>query len=628
MRLSAWAIVGLLAAAGALTDPARSGELPVETFFRNPEYRRPRLSPSGRLLACLSPQGSRVGLAVVDLDSKRATWAFLPKDGDVRWFRWVGDGRLLVLGEEVDAEFGRYFAVDPDGRRFLRLDGAMRFYGLIPGSDREVRVEIPGEGLRGNYFTDLARLDVRTGSLQHEVRNPGQVRDWVADADGLVRAGWGLEGDHLRVVFRAGPGKPWETLARWGTTQDGLTPLAFSSDGQSLYVLHGGGANTLGLYRYDLARREPVDLMFRHEGADVESVVLHPSSHALLGVTYETDRSRIFWVDEAFRRTQAAVDSVLTNTANGTFDISRDGSRLLLFAGSDRDPGTFYLVRRGTKIGLEKLFETAPWIPLDELAEMRPVRYQARDGLTIHGYLTRPKGSGDGRAPLVVNLHGGPSSRDSWGFDPEVQFLANRGYAVLQVNFRGSSGYGGRLQRAGDREWGRKMQDDVTDGVRWAIAQGIADPDRVAIMGASYGGYAALAGLVFTPDLYRCGVCLAGPVDLDTFLKQWPTYALEEVRASFTARLGDAKRDRERLEAVSPLNCVDRIRAPVFLAYGGKDPKVPVSQGKQFAAELKKKGKPYELLIKDDEGHGFFKEENRLEYYQRVDAFLKTHLRP
>jgi dipeptidyl aminopeptidase/acylaminoacyl peptidase len=605
-----------------------SEELPVASFFRNSEHAQAGLSPSGQHLAALSPHGPRVGLAVVDLNTRTPQWAFASDELDVEWFQWVNDERLVFHVWDEEDEFGALLAADRDGKhqRSLKFERYWsRYLSKAPGSDKDIYVECTSRAADDAFFPHVARVDTYTGHFTIEVANPGYVLGWLVDHDGVPRVGVGVDRDRFRVIHRSKLGKPWETIASYGPAEDGPEPVGFTADNRSLYVLDGGGQATLGLYRFDLEQRKPVELLFRHQDGDVAGLIFHPRTHALVGVAYETDRPRRFWADPEYRRFQANVDLVFTNGLNYRASASRDGSKVLLLSTSDRNPGTYYLVDWASK-KWEQLFEVAPWIPVEQMAEMKPLTYRSRDGLLIHGYLTLPANGPRTNLPLVMDVHGGPWVRDSWGYNPEVQFLANRGYAVLQVNFRGSAGYGIAFLRAGDREWGRKMQDDLTDGVKWAIAEGVADPKRVAIFGASYGGYAAMAGLAFTPELYRCGVNLSGVTDIDTFLKR-PERTTRASRARAFYTIGDPKRERERLEEVSPLNFVDRIQAPVFLAYGGKDERVPLEQGKRLASELKKQGKTYELMIKKDEGHGYRKEENKIELYQRIDAFLKQHLK-
>ena len=273
------------------------------------------------------------------------------------------------------------------------------------------------------------------------------------------------------------------------------------------------------------------------------------------------------------------------------------------------------------------LADVSPWLAEEQLAQMRPIEYRARDGLPIHGYLTLPAGTAPKILPVVVNVHGGPWARDAWGFNPEVQFLANRGYAVLQVNFRGSTGYGRAFWEASFREWGRRMQDDITDGVQWLIDQGIADPRRVAIYGGSYGGYATLAGLAFTPDLYAAGVDYVGVSNLLTFMKTIPPY-WKPYLAMLQEMVGDLEADQAMLTAASPVFSADRIKAPLLIAQGAKDPRVVKSESDQMVEAMRQRGVEVEYIVKDNEGHGFRNEENRFEFYEAMERFLAQHLQP
>ncbi len=276
---------------------------------------------------------------------------------------------------------------------------------------------------------------------------------------------------------------------------------------------------------------------------------------------------------------------------------------------------------------LEELASSREWLKPADMAPMQPIKYQSRDGLTLHGYLTTPRGVEAKDLPLVVNPHGGPWARDAYGFNPEVQFLANRGYAVLQVNFRGSTGYGESLMMAGNREWGFKMQDDISDAVQWAIDQGIADAERVCIYGASYGGYAVMAGLAYTPELYRCGINYVGVTSIPLLFETAPG-AWASNMETMKRQIGDPKEDKAMLEDRSPTNHASRIQAPVLMAYGKQDPRVVIKHLEVMEEAMKQAGKPYEVIVKDDEGHGFRKFENQVEFYTAVERFLAKHLGP
>jgi dipeptidyl aminopeptidase/acylaminoacyl peptidase len=300
--------------------------------------------------------------------------------------------------------------------------------------------------------------------------------------------------------------------------------------------------------------------------------------------------------------------------------------RFVVASFNDRTEGKRYLFDPATG-GLEFLAEIAPWLKEGDLAEMKPVTYTARDGLSIQGYLTLPRGAAGQRLPVVVNPHGGPWARDVWGWNAEVQFLASRGYAVFQPNFRGSTGYGRTFWESGFKQWGRSMQDDVTDGVRWLIRQGIADPARIAIFGGSYGGYCALAGAAFTPDLYRAVVDYVGVSNLFTFLAAIPPY-WKPYLETMHEMVGDPERDKEMLAACSPALHADRIRAPLLIAQGANDPRVNKAESDQVVAALRQRGVAVEYLVKANEGHGFQNEENRLEFYRAMERFLDRHLKP
>jgi dipeptidyl aminopeptidase/acylaminoacyl peptidase len=350
-------------------------------------------------------------------------------------------------------------------------------------------------------------------------------------------------------------------------------------------------------------------------------------------VTYTTGKTEYRFFDERRERIQRFLDERLPDHENRLASHSRDERRYVVHSGGDRTRGSYWLLdvpenSPGESPGeprLERLFDSAPWLVEEELAEVRPIQYTSRDGLTIHGYLTLPVGREPRNLPLVVNPHGGPWHRDVWGFDPEVQFLASRGLAVLHMNFRGSVGYGRAFWEASFRQWGLAMQDDVTDGVRWAIEQGIADPKRVAIYGGSYGGYASLAGITKTPDLYACAISYVGVSNLFTWIEAFPPYwkpFLEMIHEM----VGHPERDAEQWRATSPLFQADKIRVPLLVVQGAQDPRVKKEESDQIVAALRERGVPVEYLLKENEGHGFSNEENQFDFYRALEAFLTEHL--
>ena len=306
--------------------------------------------------------------------------------------------------------------------------------------------------------------------------------------------------------------------------------------------------------------------------------------------------------------------------------MSKDETKYMLRTYSDRSLGAYYFYDKTTD-KLTKIHEVSPWIDENEMATMKAIKYQSRDGLTINGYLTLPKGlEKEKNLPVVLNVHGGPWARDGWGFNPEVQFLASQGYAVLQVNFRGSTGYGKKFWEASFKEWGGKMQDDLTDGVNWLIEEGIADKNRIAIYGASYGGYATLAGLAYTPDLYTCGVDYVGVSNLFTFMKSIPPYWSQYLEMLYE-QVGHPKNDTLLLASKSPALNADKIKAPLFIAQGAKDPRVNIEESDQMVEAMKKRNVIVEYMVKENEGHGFHNEENKFEFYDAMSSFLAKHMK-
>jgi dipeptidyl aminopeptidase/acylaminoacyl peptidase len=324
---------------------------------------------------------------------------------------------------------------------------------------------------------------------------------------------------------------------------------------------------------------------------------------------------------------QVALDKGLPNRANTIVSMSDDLKKLVVFSWAAKDPGTYYLFDLNKK-SLEPLFPRMPWIKPDQMAEVYPISYKARDGLVIHGYLTVPPGKEPKHLPLVVYPHGGPFARDTWEFDPDTQFLASRGYAVLQMNYRGSPGFGEAFSQSGYREIGRGMQDDITDGTRWAIAQGIADPGRIAIMGWSFGGYSVLMGVTREPDLYRCGIDLAGVTDWSAILKYSLEVSEQVGKEDILDKFGDPEKDAAVLADASPVNHLDKLRVPLLLAYSKDDQTVPYDQVKLLTSALDKANKPYEFMSTFNEGHGFYTHKRRLELYQRIDKFLAQNMTP
>jgi dipeptidyl aminopeptidase/acylaminoacyl peptidase len=604
--------------------------IPRRVLFGNPERVSPRLSPDGTLLAWIAPHEGVLNVWIAPVVADGVDWAqarVITDDTDrgIRVFEWAHDGRhLLYLQDTGGDENWRLHDVDLETmqrRDLTPFDGVRT--ELIAAEKKFPTEILVGLNRDNPQLHDVYRLDLVSGDLVKEVENPGFM-GWIADAHLVVRAGIAPQPDGgFVVMIRGNSDEEWRPLLTIDA-EDALTsqPVAFSEDGSSLLALSSVGANTARLVRFDLATGD-VEVLAEDPEADVTGVQLHPDTREPQIVTFRKDRSEYQVLDPSVAADLAAVRAL--HPGDPGFVSADDADRTWLVAfTNDTGAVPFYSYDRETHSG-RLLFEHQPELSHYELAPMEPFSFTSRDGLTIHGYATFPPGAERAGLPMVLNVHGGPWARDAWGFDPEAQWLANRGYLCVQVNFRGSTGYGKAFVNAGDREWGGRMQDDLVDAVDFAAGQGWADPARVAIYGGSYGGYAALAGATFTPDLFCCAVDIVGPSNLKTLIETIPPYWAPMI-AQFHRRVGDPAVDAEFLWSRSPLSRVSSIRIPLLIAQGANDPRVKQAESEQIVAALQEAGIDHEYLLFPDEGHGFAKPENRLRFYAAAERFLARHL--
>ncbi|MBI3149610.1 MAG: S9 family peptidase [Betaproteobacteria bacterium] len=611
--------LGLIAAPAAAADT-----IPMRDFFRNPEKAGFEVSPDGKSIAFLQPWESRLNIHVQTRGSNEVKRVTEVKDRDIRQYLWKGNDYLVYLKDSGGDENFHVYVVDRQGKgtRELTPFDKVRAGIINPlvDSDEELLV---GLNKRNPQLFDVYRLNVRTGDLKLEVENPGGVSQWVADHDGKVRAAIKTDGVNQTLLYRATEKDAFKPVL---TTdfRSSMTPAFFTFDNQRLYAMSNLGRDRQAAVEFDPATAKVVKVIYEHPEVDVSALRYSPKRKVLTVAGYITAKAERHFFDPEFETIYHRVKKALPNYQIDFVSVDRAEQVMTLAATSDRSRGTYYLYeRQGDK--LTKLADLSPWLAEDKLAQMLPIQYKSRDGLTINGYLTLPPGKPAKHLPVVINPHGGPWARDVWRFNPEVQFLANRGYAVLQMNFRGSTGYGRKFWEASFKQWGKTMQDDVSDGVKHLVAQGIADPKRVCIYGGSYGGYATLAGLAFSPELYACGVDYVGVSNLFTFLKTIPPY-WKPYLDMLHEMVGHPEKDKALLEATSPAMHADKMRAPLLVAQGAKDPRVNIDESNQIVAALKKKGVDVPYLVKDNEGHGFSNEENRFEFYEAMEKFLAKHL--
>ncbi|MET0136396.1 MAG: S9 family peptidase [Kibdelosporangium sp.] len=604
--------------------------IPREVLFGNPARTAPALSADGAHLAWIAPSEGVLNIWAAPVTAAGIDWSAAgPVTDDsgagIRDFTWTRlPGRLLYLQDENGDENWRLHDVDVRTR-------ARRDLTPFPGVQARieaVRRNLPDDVLIGlnrdnPELHDLYRLTLSTGELVRVAENPGYA-EWVVDEDMVPRGAWGptREGGFVLLV-RDDLQSDWRRLLTVGP-QDAafIDALSFSGDGKSVFVIDATGADTARLVKVDVATGE-TDVVFEDGEVDVSGALLHPVTREPQVVTVVRDRTEHHVVDPALQDDFTALRALHPGIAKVVGRAEDDRVWLVEFS-SDTRPVEYFTYDRDSRTGAS-LFQTRPWLADYELAPMEPFSYTARDGLTIHGYLTFPPGVDRSGLPVVLNVHGGPQLRDSWHFHPGAQWLANRGYLCVQVNYRGSIGYGKRFVAAGDREWGGKMQDDLLDVVDHVITNGWADPRRIAIYGGSYGGYAALVGAAFTPDVFRCAVDFVGPANLKTFVESLPPYWATMAEQLYR-QVGHPQEDEEFLWSRSPLSRVRDIRIPVLVAHGGNDPRVKQSESEQIVDALARAGIEHEYLLFPDEGHGFARPENRLRFYAATERFLARHL--
>ena len=537
---------------------------------------------------------------------------------------WASNERIVYARDQAGEENFHLFAVNIDGSNPVDLTP---FEGVRAGviddlrdNDQDMIISL---NKRDPRFYDAYRINIETGELKLIGENPGNIIGWLTDHEGLLRLAITSDGVNTSILYRDNESQSFQTIL---TTdfKETLTPVSFTYDNQCLYAFSNLGRDKAALVVFDPKTQKELELIYENSYVDVSGLLISDKRKKLIAVTYLTDKLRYHFFDEEVESIFQDLTKKIPGYELALSSVNQDENRFIIRTYSDKSLGSYFLYDVETS-NLQKIADISPWIDEKYMADMEPISYNSQDGLTIHGYLTLPKGVEPKILPVVINPHGGPWYRDSWGYSAEVQFIANRGYAVLQMNFRGSTGYGRTFWEAGFKQWGRKMQDDITDGVQWLIDQGIADLKRIGIYGGSYGGYATLAGITLTPDLYAAAVDYVGISNIFTFLEAIPPY-WEPLRQQFYEMIGDPSKDKELLESVSPLFLVNQIKTPLFIAQGANDPRVKKSESDQIVAALEKRGIKVQYMVKENEGHGFANEENRFDFYRAMEEFLSEHL--
>ncbi|MEO6846252.1 MAG: S9 family peptidase [Chthoniobacterales bacterium] len=598
--------------------------IPLRDFFRNPEISSYQLSPDGKHLAFKRPYERRMNIFVRPTDGDTETRLTSEKERDIAGYIWKGNDTILYLKDFGGDENFHLFKVSLKGGEAVDLTP---FEGVraelvdeLKDDDGALLVSL---NKRNREIFDVYRLNVKTGELKMVAENPGGITGWVTDHHGRIRAAVQTDGVNNTLLAREKEDGEFKKVLTTNFRET-ISPEFFTFDDKNLYVISNVGRDKAAAAILDLKTGKEIKTIYENPEVDVSSLSYSQKNKVLWTALYTTWKTERHFFDEGIKKIFTRLKEKLPGYEVGIVNTDKAEDMFVVRTYSDRSLGAYYLYNATTD-KLQTLSELSPWLKEDELCEMKPVEYKSRDGLTIHAYLTLPKGVDAKNLPVVVNVHGGPWVRDDWGFDPEVQFLANRGYAVLQPNYRGSTGYGRKFWESSFKQWGKTMQNDVTDGAEWLIKEGIADPKRVGIYGGSYGGYAVLSGLTVTPDLYACGVDYVGVSNLLTFLNTIPPY-WKPYLDMMHEMVGNPMTEKALLEAASPVLHADRIKAPLLIAQGAKDPRVNIDESNQMVAALKKRGVDVPYIVKENEGHGFHNEENRFDFYGAMEAFLAKYL--
>lgn len=641
LRLTLSALLLFVAAGSSFAQTS------LQDLFRNPKYGSASLSPNGKYLATTANISGRLQLAVVELETGIASNVVGYETLDIYGINWINDKRIAFNivdrdGEQTSSGSGLY-AINRDGSQSAilmqswehvrgRMDQAtwvseprgMQMVGVSEGNPDSILAL--GYFPNGNVVPYL--VDSLTGKrkeIDFDVK--GLARGFTFDRKDQVRVvvtGNATQSD-LVVWYRDQNGQSWRKLSEHTAMEPKFTVLGFDADDTTMIVSAPTTEGRLGIYKYDFVNNKPGELLASDKSVDVGGdLVFAPDSRKLLGVRMQTEPPRSVWFDKNLASLQVGIDKAYPGLVNVIHPRNAQAA-MLIHSYSSTQPGQYALYYPDKK-KLQNLFSVRSWIDPKNMSAQLVYDYVARDGLPIVSYLTLPQGRTPKALPLIVDVHGGPWARDHWGFSPEVQFLAGLGYAVLQPQFRGSTGFGRAHFKKSFGQWGLAMQDDITDGVNSLVKQGVVDPKRICIMGVSYGGYATMMGLVKDPDQYRCGINLLGVTNIPYIIDSWKedrvsSYLIKEL-------IGDPDKLHDQFIATSPSKQADKIKAPVFMAYGEKDHRVPLVHGEEMRDGLKTLGKVVEYMELEKEEHGFAKEETRYRVYGAIETFLKKYNPP
>ncbi len=651
MKTTIW--TGLILTGLLMLSPAASSQTsapPVEHFFQLSSFGGARISPDGKSVAMLmQAPNKRFVLAMMDTTTNKLEAIARYSNVDITSVQWINSQRLLyTMGDRQLADGEQrmgpgLIAIDKDGKnereiieraptpdkpKFRVLSNRHSLHSIAGSNYPNDIYVISRSGTRKKPSATLTRVNTLDG-IATGITAPNDVSGFLTDMDGELRVVTQWNEGRASILYKDTKTNEWRTLIEYDSVKDdAFSPFAVGSD-NTLFVTSNNGNDTKSLYQFDLEKNQlNPEPMVTLEGFDFNGeVVFNKRQKRILGITYETDAYASMWFDEEAKKIQDAVDTLLPNSLNRISLPQENSEFVLIGSSSDTQPGMQLLYNKTTK-KLSALGQYHPQIEEKQMSRKSFIRIKARDGLEIPTYLTLPRNSTGKKLPLIVMVHGGPYVRGGhWNWNRETQFLASRGYAVIEPDFRGSEGYGKKLFKAGWKQWGLKMQDDLDDVRQWAIDQSYADADRVCIAGASYGGYATLMGLIRNPELYRCGISWVGVSDINLLYDvAWSDNSEQAQKYGMPVMIGDQVADAAQLKATSPLEQAHRLKSPLILAYGAADVRVPLIHGTKFYDAIKGHNKQVEWIVYKDEAHGWRRLDNNVDFWTRVEKFLDAHI--
>lgn len=601
-------------------------KIPVISFFKTPEKSLFHISPNGKYISYLKNYQQKLNIYVQCIEDGKESRVTSFTDYPVKDYFWSLNNELVFNKDLIDLNQYQLFAVNMQDRKLKKLLSLakVRFRLISRNHNNKDWINI-AMNKRDSAIFDVYKLNTQTGELKPYIKNPGNITEWYPASEGNIQLAKASDGVNEKILFRPDDAHEFKTIIS-NNFRNTVTPIAFTKTGGNLfYALSNLNRDKIALVEIDAATGKEVKVIYEQKTADITEVNYSRNKHRLDMVNWEEAKPEKFLMNADMKLIYRDLSKLLPGHEIRITDRDTSENKLLINTYTDRSPGSMYLYDVGSK-KLSKLTDFNPDIKPEELCAMKPVSYKASDGLLINGYLTLPQTKKQTDLPVIMMPHNGPWSRNSWGYNAEVQFLANRGYAVFQVNYRGSTGYGKAFKSAGFKEVGGKIQQDITDGIKWLIANKIANPKQIAIYGGGFGGFSALHGISFNPGLYQCAVVQYGLINFFTYIKDVPPFLKPYLSMTYEM-VGNPEKDADMLRSISPVFHTDKINAPLLIFQGAKDPRANISELNQFVRDLRNREVNVKYVLKENERTYFKNEQNRLDMYAEIESFLKSNLK-